>query len=81
MIDVMVTTPEDESTAAAIEEYAMVVAQQEEYGWEPKIINAGDYVVIFVRFAKPEGRTFLMRLRRLPGDCARASFYQPQQVR
>lgn len=56
-------SPEDESKAAAFEQYAMVIAQQDEYGWEPKVIDTGDYLVIFVRIAKPEGRTFLMRLR------------------
>ena len=56
-------TAEEESKAAAVEQYAMVVAQQDEYGWEPTIIDVGDYVVIFVRIRKPEGRTFVMRLR------------------
>jgi len=57
------TTPEDEAKAAALEQYAMVVAQSDEYGWEPKILDVGDYLVIFVRIAKPAGRAFLMRLR------------------
>ncbi len=57
------TTPEDEAKATARRQYAMVVAQQGEYGWEPKILDVGDYLVIFVRVAKPAGRTFLMRLR------------------
>lgn len=56
-------TAEEESKAAAVGQYSMVVAQQDEYGWEPKIIDVGDYVVIFVRIRKPEGRTFVMRLR------------------
>lgn len=56
-------TPEDEAKAAARKQYGMVVAQQDEYGWEPKIVDVGDYLVIFVRVTKPSGRTFLMRLR------------------
>jgi len=56
-------TPEDESKVAVAAQYDMVVAQQEEYGWQSKVIDAGDYVVIFVRYEKPEGRTFVMRLR------------------
>jgi len=56
-------TPEDEAKAAVHEQYAMVNAQQHEYGWEPKILDVGDYLVIFVRMGKPGGRTFLMRLR------------------
>src|SRR5262249_14510038 len=56
-------TPEDEAKAAVLGQYAMVVTQREEYGWEPKIVDVGDYVVIFVRIAKPAGRTFVLRLR------------------
>jgi hypothetical protein len=56
-------TAEEESKAAAVEEYGQVEAQRDEYGWEPKIIDVGDYVVIFVRIQKPEGRTFVVRLR------------------
>jgi len=56
-------TAEEESKAASVEQYGMVVAQQDEYDWEPKSIDAGDYVIIFVRIQKPEGRTFVMRLR------------------
>jgi hypothetical protein len=56
-------TPEDEAKAAARGQYTMVVAQQGEYGWEPKILDVGDYLVIFVRVTKPAGRTFVMRLR------------------
>ena len=48
-----VTTPEDEAKAAVREQYAMVTAWQGEYGWEPKILDGGDYLVIFVRVSKP----------------------------
>lgn len=41
----------------------MVVARQEEYGWRAAIIDVGDYLVIFVRFEKPQGRTFVIRLQ------------------
>jgi hypothetical protein len=56
-------TPEEEAKTAVYEQYAMVVEQRQEYSWEPKILDPGDYLVIFVRIAKPGGRTFLMRLR------------------
>ena len=59
----MVVTPEDEAKAAVHEQYDVVVAQQVEYGWRAVIIDAGDYLVIFVRIEKPQGRTFVMRLR------------------
>ncbi|HUE60677.1 MAG TPA: hypothetical protein VMO88_13945 [Acidimicrobiales bacterium] len=55
-------TPEDEAKAAVSEQYAMVIAQQDEYGWEPKAVDVGDYLVIFVRITKPGGRTFVIRL-------------------
>ena len=56
-------TPEDEAKAAAREQYEMVLAQRDEYGWEPKLIEEADYLVFFVRVSRPEGRTFLIRLR------------------
>lgn len=56
-------TPEEEAKAATMEQYAMVVAQRDEYGWEPKILDVGDYLVIFVRVIKAGGRTFVIRLR------------------
>lgn len=59
----VVVTPEDEARAAVREQYEMVVAQQEQYGWRPVIVDAGDYLVIFVSIEKPQGRTFAMRLR------------------
>ena len=58
-----VTTSEDEAKAAVAGESAMVAAQQQEYGWRPIVIDAGDYLVIFVKIEKPGGRTFVMRLR------------------
>ena len=59
----MVVTPEDEARAAVREQYDMIVAQQKEYGWRAAIVDTGDYLVIFVRIEKPQGRTFVMRLR------------------
>ena len=58
-----VLTPEDEAKTAVAEQYAMVLDQQDEYGWQSKVVDVGDYLVIFVLIMKPEGRTFLMRLR------------------
>ena len=48
-----VTTPEDEAKVAVAGEYAMVAAQQHEYGWRSTVIDAGDYLVIFVKIEKP----------------------------
>jgi len=58
-----VVTPEDESKAAAIEQYRLIEAQQEEYGWRSVVIDVGDYIMVFVRVEKPGGRTFVLRLR------------------
>lgn len=63
MTVVTTITPEDEAKAGVMEQYEMVVAQQGEYGWEPALLDAGDYLVIFVRVVKPGGRTFVLRLR------------------
>jgi hypothetical protein len=59
----MVVTPEDEARAAVRAQYEMVVAQKQEYGWTTAIIDTGDELVIFVKIEKPQGRTFVMRLR------------------
>jgi hypothetical protein len=56
-------TPEDESKAAATEQYRLIEAQQEEYGWRSTMIDLGDYLAVFVRIEKPGGREFVMRLR------------------
>jgi hypothetical protein len=56
-------TPEDEAKATVREQYVMVVDQQHEYAWESTLLDAGDYLVIFVRVRKPGGRTFVVRLR------------------
>jgi hypothetical protein len=58
-----VTTPEEEAKTAVLGQYEMVAAQCDEYGWEPKILDVGDYLVVFVRITKVGGRSFLMRLR------------------
>jgi hypothetical protein len=56
-------TPEDEAKTAVREQYAMVVAQQGEYGWQSKVLDVGDYLVLFVKISKPSGRMFVLRLR------------------
>jgi hypothetical protein len=56
-------TPEDESKAIAIGQYRLIEAQQEGYGWHSVMIDVGDYVAVFVLIEKPQGRTFVMRLR------------------
>ena len=56
-------SPEEESKTAAMEQCRLIEAQQTEYGWRTAAIDAGDYIVAFVRVEKPGGRTFVMRLR------------------
>lgn len=63
MTDSEPLTSEEESKAAVIAQYDLVVAQQDEYGWQSKVIDVGDFLVIFVRITKASGRTFLLRLR------------------
>jgi hypothetical protein len=57
------TTPEDEAKTAALAQYELIVGQRSEYGWEPALVDADDYLVVFVRIVKPGGRTFVLRLR------------------
>jgi len=56
-------SPEAEAKTAVIEQYTMIEQQQEEYGWKTRLLDAGDYLVLFIRYSKPGGRSFLMRLR------------------
>lgn len=56
-------TPKGESKAAVAEQYRLIETQQDEYGWRSAVIDAGDYLVVFILIAKPGGRTFLVRLR------------------
>jgi hypothetical protein len=57
------TTPEDESKAAAIDQYRLIESQQEGYDWRTKMIDLGDYIAVFVRIQRLAGRVFVMRLR------------------
>lgn len=55
-------TPEEESKQAVASEFALLTANAELYAWEARLEDRGDYHVIYVRLAKPGGRTFVLRL-------------------
>lgn len=46
-----------------MEQYQLVAMHQDDYGWRSKVLDAGDYLVVFVRVDKPTGRSFVLRLR------------------
>jgi hypothetical protein len=55
-------TPEEESKQAVASEFALLTVNTDLYAWETRLEDRGDYHVIYVRFAKPGGRTFVLRL-------------------
>ena|ERR1700682_309992 len=57
-----VPSPEDISKALVGEQYRLIEAQAEHFGWDCRLEDAGDYNVIYVRIPKPQGRAFILRL-------------------
>jgi hypothetical protein len=55
-------TPEEESKALVRDEYDKLVAQSDFYGWTLRLVDAGDFYVIFVRLIGGGGRTFVLKL-------------------
>jgi hypothetical protein len=55
-------TPEDEAKALARREYGLLVDQSDTYGWQTRLVDAGDYLVIFVRIVKSPERVFVLKL-------------------
>lgn len=58
-----IESPEDEAKEAVLNQYRMILSQREEYEWDTKLLDAGDYFVIFVHIVKSGGRSFLIRLQ------------------
>jgi hypothetical protein len=57
-----ISTPEGESKELVEQEYRLIAAQSEHFGWECRLEDAGDYDIVSVRIVRPEGRTFVLRL-------------------
>ena len=55
-------TPEEEAKALAAREYELLLAQSGTYGWQTRVVDAGDYLVIFGRIEKSPGRVFVLKL-------------------
>jgi hypothetical protein len=55
-------TPEDEAKALARREYELLLEQSDTYGWQTRLVDAGDYLVIFVRIEKSPERVFVLKL-------------------
>ncbi len=55
-------TPEDEAKALAHREYELLVEQSDTYGWRTRLVDAGDYLVIFVRIEKSPDLAFVLKL-------------------
>jgi len=51
----LVLTPEEEAKAAVLGQYEMLVMQRDEYDWEPKVLDVGDYLALFVRIHQALG--------------------------
>lgn len=55
-------TPEDEAKALARREYGLLLEQSDTYGWQTRLVDAGDYLVMFVRIEKSSERVFVLKL-------------------
>ena len=55
-------TPEERSKELVAEQVGLLLAQAEHFNLECRLDDRGDYYVIYVKIAKPEGRTFILRL-------------------
>lgn len=55
-------SPEEESKSLVRDEYERLVAQSDFFGWDLRLLDAGDYCVIFARVVKDAERTFVFRL-------------------
>lgn len=72
-------TPEELSKAQALEQIERLREEADFFGWEIRVYDAGDFLVVFVLIEKPGGRTFLMRLEcdDYPAIAPRQSFLDP----
>jgi len=55
-------TPEEESKALVREEFEQLLAQSDFYGWSLRLLDAGDFYVMFVRMTGRAGRVFVLKL-------------------
>jgi hypothetical protein len=57
-----VLSPEQESKSLVRGEYDQLAAQSDFFDWNLRLIDAGDFWVIYVRIEKPGGRVFVEKL-------------------
>lgn len=57
-----IASPEERSKSLVREEHELLLAQRDFFGWDLRLHDAGDYLVLFVRIAKEGGRTFVLKL-------------------
>src|SRR5438067_1438892 len=55
-------TPEERSKELAAEQFNLLLAQADHFGWVCRLEDRGDYHIIYVKIEKPAGRTFILRL-------------------
>ena len=55
-------TPEEESKALVRIEFQQLQAQSDFFGWRLRLLDAGDFYVIFARIAGRGGRVFVLKL-------------------
>jgi hypothetical protein len=72
--------PEEESKSLVRDEYEMLVAQSEFFGWALRLVDAGDYYVVYVQIVKPGGRMFVEMLEcdDYPEIAPRVGFINPE---
>ena len=55
-------TPEEECKAHVLREFELLDAQSDMFDWQLRILDAGDYFVIFARIEKTPDRVFVEKL-------------------
>ena len=55
-------TPEELSKVLVKQQYSMIEAHASYLGWDCRLEDYGDYLVLYVRIVKPGGRVFLIRI-------------------
>lgn len=55
-------SPEERSKARVLAEFEQLRAQSDFFGWQLRLLDAGDHHVVFVRLAGRAGRVFVLKL-------------------
>lgn len=61
-LEAQAASPEERSKSLVREEVDRLLAQSDYFDWQIRLHDVGDFLVVFVRIEKSEGRTFVVKL-------------------